>query len=209
VAQDARFAPLVALDKVGMYGMSAGGHTALSLAGGRWSPAELRRHCEAHIEDDFQTCVGLAARLRGNFLDGFKQKVALGVIRQRLDDESWYTHADPRIRAVVAGVPFSADFDAASLAAPAVPLGLVTARLDKWLQPRYHSDRIVAACKTCELVADMPQGSHGALLSPLPPVAQLPEILAELLADPPGFDRAALPEVDRKITAFFTRHLLP
>ena len=35
VSQDARFQPLLALDKVGMYGMSAGGHTALTLAGGR------------------------------------------------------------------------------------------------------------------------------------------------------------------------------
>jgi len=43
VGQDARFAPLLALDKVGMYGMSAGGHTALSLAGGRWSPAAIQR----------------------------------------------------------------------------------------------------------------------------------------------------------------------
>jgi predicted dienelactone hydrolase len=34
VAQDPRFAPLLKLDKVGMYGMSAGGHTALSMAGG-------------------------------------------------------------------------------------------------------------------------------------------------------------------------------
>ncbi len=49
VARDPRFAPLLALDKVGMYGMSAGGHTALSLAGGRWSPARLARHCDANI----------------------------------------------------------------------------------------------------------------------------------------------------------------
>jgi predicted dienelactone hydrolase len=209
VVRDARFAPLLSFDKVGMYGMSAGGHTALSLAGGRWSPGQLRRHCEAHIEDDFQTCVGLTTQLRGNFLDGIKQKVALGVIRERLDDETWYTHTDPRIRAVVSGVPFAADFDPASLAAPPVALGFVTARLDKWLTPRFHSDKIVAACKRCELIADLPNGSHGALLSPPPPVDRLPELLAELLADPPGFDRAVLPEVDRKITAFFTRHLLP
>ena len=42
VSHDARFAPLLALDRVGMYGMSAGGHTALSLAGGRWSPRPRR-----------------------------------------------------------------------------------------------------------------------------------------------------------------------
>ena len=62
VGRDARFAPLLALDKVGVYGMSAGGHTALSMAGGRWSPALLRAHCEAQLVEHFQTCVGLATR---------------------------------------------------------------------------------------------------------------------------------------------------
>lgn len=33
VGRDPRFAPLLALDRGGMYGMSAGGHTALTLAG--------------------------------------------------------------------------------------------------------------------------------------------------------------------------------
>jgi hypothetical protein len=28
-----------------------------------------------------------------------------------------------------------------------------------------------------------------------------------MLNDPPGFDRRQMPEVDRKITAFFVRHL--
>ena len=209
VAQDTRFNSLLSFDKVGMYGMSAGGHTALSLAGGRWSPAELRRHCEADIANDFASCVGLATKLRGNFLDGLRKSIAMGVIRQRFDDEQWYTHTDPRIRAIVAGVPFAADFDPASLASPAVPLGMVTAAQDKWLVPRFHSDRIIAACKTCELIAAMPTAGHGALLSPVPPIDQLGEIAADLLGDPPGFDRSAMPEVDRKITGFFTKHLLP
>lgn len=209
VAADPRFAPMLVLDKVGMYGMSAGGHTALSLAGGRWSPAQLRRHCEAHIADDFQTCVGLATRLRSDVLDGIRKTVALAIIRRRLDDEAWHTHADPRIRAVVAGVPFAADFDAGSLAAPRVPLALVVARQDRWLAPRFHSDRVLAACKGCEVLADMPAAGHGALLSPPPPLDRLGELAAELLRDPPGFDRSALPEVDARISAFFTRHLLP
>ncbi|MEO8247920.1 MAG: dienelactone hydrolase family protein [Burkholderiales bacterium] len=49
VLADPRFAPLVAKDKVGVYGMSAGGLTALTFAGGRWSPAQWVKHCEAHI----------------------------------------------------------------------------------------------------------------------------------------------------------------
>ena len=93
----------------------------------------------------------------------------------------------------------------ASLAAPRVPLGLVVAGQDKWLTPKYHSDAVRAACKSCELVADIPGGGHGALLSPMPP--GLSGRLAELINDPPGFDRKQLPEVDRKITAFFQKHL--
>jgi predicted dienelactone hydrolase len=207
VGQDPRFGPILRLDKVGMYGMSAGGHTALSLAGGRWSPARFKEHCEAHIREDFQSCVGLATRLKGNLFDGVKETIALWVIRYRFGDATWQTHTDPRIAAIVAGVPFAADFDMASLASPRVPLGLVTARHDKWLVPRFHGDAVLQACRTCERVADIPDGGHGALLSPLPP--GLTGLTGDLLNDPPGFNRAALPEVDRKIAAFFVRYLLP
>lgn len=206
VGRDARFAPLLRLDKVGVYGMSAGGHTALSMAGGRWSPAGFKQHCEADLAADFQTCVGLITRLNGGLFDGLKKSVALAVIRHRFDDSVMRSHSDPRVAAVVAGVPAAADFDMASLAVPRVPLGLVTAQQDRWLVPRFHSDRVLAACQPCEHLADLPTGGHGALLSPLPP--GLTGLLGDLLNDPPGFDRSAMPEVDRKITAFFSRHLL-
>ena len=207
VGADARFEPLLALDKVGMYGMSAGGHTALSLAGGRWSPAHLKELCEAHIREAFQSCVGLTTRLRGNFLDGPKETLALWVIRYRLADATWQTYIDPRIAAIVAGVPFAADFDMPSLSEPRVPLGLVTVGRDTWLVPRFHSDAVLNVCKTCERVADIPDGGHGALISPLPP--GLSGLLGELMNDSPGFDRATLPEIDHKISAFFKKHLLP
>jgi len=207
VGQDPRFAPLLALDKVGMFGMSAGGHTALSLAGGRWSPARFRDHCEAHIAEDFYSCVGLAARLNGDFLDGMKKTIALAVIRWRFEDATLYTYADPRIAAIVAAVPYAADFDMGSLAVPRVPLALVTAGQDKWLLPRFHSDRVLQACAACERLGDFPNGSHGALLSPFPPGRS--GIGAELMNDPPGFDRSALPGMDRRIAAFFRKHLLP
>ena len=207
VGQDPRFAPLLALDKVGVYGMSAGGHTALSLAGGRWSPARFKDHCEAHIAEDFYSCVGLATRLNGDFLDGFKKTIALTVIRWRFEDTTLYTHAEPRIAAIVAAVPYAADFDMGSLAAPRVPLALATARQDKWLLPRFHSDRVLLACAACVRLLDFPNGGHGALLSPFPP--GLSGTLAELLDDPPGFDRSALPGMNRRIAAFFSKHLLP
>lgn len=207
IGRDARFAGRLALERVGVYGMSAGGHTALTLAGGRWSPAGFVRHCEAHIAEDFNACVGLATRLSGGAFDGLKQWLALGVIRQTFGhDDAPQTHVDARVAAVVAAVPYAADYDMASFAQPRVPLGLVTAGRDLWLHPRFHSDRVLAACPPCERIAELPEAGHGAYLSPLPP--GLTGLLGELLNDPPGFDRRVLAQVDRRIAAFFARHLL-
>jgi predicted dienelactone hydrolase len=188
-----------------MYGMSAGGHTALSLAGGRWSPAMMKKHCEAHIAEDFNTCVGLTARLDGGLLDGTKIRTARWILGWLLRDAAWYGYTEARVRAIVAGVPYAVDFDMDSLARPAVPLGLVTAGKDAWLTPRFHSEAVLAACKNCERVADLPNGGHGALLSPFPP--KLSAASAALLNDPPGFDRKVLPEIDRRIVEFFRKHL--
>ena len=208
VAADARFKPWLDTSKVGMFGMSAGGHTALALAGGRWSPRRLLEHCEAHIDDDFQSCVGLATSLDGGLLDGLKQSIALWVIRSKLDDATEYGHVDPRIIAIVSGVPFAADFDPASLAAPRAALALVPSSEDRWLVPKYHVDVIEKAClPRCEILAEFAHGGHGALLSPLPP--GMSGLLAALLADPPGFDRREVVEVYARIVEYFRRHLLP
>ena len=131
---------------------------------------------------------------------------ALTVIRWRFGDATLRTSDDPRVAAVVAGVPSSADFDMASLEQPRVPLALITAQQDRWLISRFHSDRVLAACKPCEHLADLPTGGHGALLSPLP--SGLTGLIGDLLNDPPGFDRSQMAEVDRKTAAFFERHLL-
>ncbi len=206
VAADTRFAPLLKLDRVGAYGMSAGGHTVLSLAGGRWSPAGMRRHCEQHLEEDFNFCVGLNLRLTGGWLDGLKKRLALLVIRHRFDDDTPRQHTDPRIVAFVAAVPVAADFDPASFATLRQPLALVTARQDRWLVPRFHSDAVLQGCPACEPLADLPTGGHGALLSPWP--SRLEGLIGEMLNDPEGFDRAAVvPPLNRRIADWFVRQL--
>jgi predicted dienelactone hydrolase len=207
IAADARLAPLLSLDRVGMFGMSAGGHTALTLAGGRWSPSALRRHCEAHIADDFPTCVGLALQLHGDWLDAPKKKLAMFAIRRRLDDSTWYGHTDPRLAAIVAEVPFAVDFDPTSLAQPVVPLGLVRNGRDAWLAAAYHVNPVLRTCRTCELVSDLPTAGHGSLLSPQP--VNLPPAADALLRDPPGFDRKLVPPAHARIVDFFRGHLLP
>jgi predicted dienelactone hydrolase len=207
VAADPRFAGL-RLDRVGMFGMSAGGHTALSLAGGVWSPERFRAHCERHLAEDFHTCVGLTTRLTGGPLDGLKQWVAQRVLNARFSDATPQRHEDRRIAAVVAGVPLAADFDPATLVRPRVPLGLITASGDLWLRPMFHSTPLLAACTGCEHLADLP-GGHGALLAPTPAPAELSALACALLCDPPGYDRPAFTAlwVGRTVD-FFRRHLL-
>jgi predicted dienelactone hydrolase len=184
VLADARFTPLLVADRVGAYGMSAVGHTMLTLAGGRWSPSVLRDHCGAHLEEDFVTCVGpTTVRLTGGWLDGVKLAVARWANGWLRDDSTWHEHTDPRIAAIVVGVPLAADFDLATLASPRVPLGLITARKDVWLVPRLHGDAVVRACASCERLADLAEGGHGASLSPYP---QLKGRFAELVNDSPG-----------------------
>lgn len=207
VAADARLAPLLQLDRVGVFGMSAGGHTALTLAGGRWSPAALMKHCDAHLDDDFPSCVGLALQLKGDLLDGPKKSLARFAIHHKLDDATWYSHTDPRVAAIVAEVPFAVDFDMDSLAHPRMPLGLVRNGRDAWLAPAFHVSRVLQACSGCVLVSDLPSAGHGSLMEPPPP--GLTGAAAALLNDPPGFDRALVPPAHARIVAFFVQHLLP
>lgn len=208
VLSDPRWQALDAA-RVGLYGMSAGGHTALSLAGGRWSPARFAEHCEAHLTEDFASCVGLATQLTGGPLDGLKQAVARWVIDLRFaGDADWREAHDPRLAAIVAEVPTAADFDMASLRAPRVPLGLVNAAQDRWLAPRFHGLRVLQACTPCEDLATVASGGHGMGLSPLPPMSD--PLLIALLSDPPGFDRGReVPEVRLRVVDFFERHLQP
>jgi predicted dienelactone hydrolase len=52
LAADRVWSSRLDLSRVGVHGMSAGGVTALSLAGTQWHTLGLVRHCLAHPEDD-------------------------------------------------------------------------------------------------------------------------------------------------------------
>ena len=205
VQQDRRFAGLIDFDRVGVYGTSAGGLTALVLAGGKWSPANFKRYCASHMVDDFPACVGLAAQLKGNWGDAIKVTLARWVHRFYFGDETLYGHQDPRIKAVLAAVPTAAPIDLTTLAKPAVATGLIGAGRDLWLAPEHHVRAIQAVCTVCTMVLDLPEAGHGSLLSPWP--QGLAQILTPLLVDPPGFVRDDLPLHYKKMVAFFTAPL--
>lgn len=206
LAAEPRWSGALDFAAVGMFGMSAGGHTALALAGGRWSPSRLLAHCLEHLEDDFHACAGPSFSLDGGLLDGVKKSIVRTVIGTKLADSAWYGHVDPRIAAIVAGVPFAADFDPESLRRPRAALALVTARGDRWLVPRFHGDLVLARCERCVHLLDLPTGGHGALLSPLPP--DLSGDVGALVADPPEFRREAeVARINLAVTGFFELQL--
>ena len=115
---------------------------------------------------------------------------------------------DPRIKSVVAMVPFGADFDPASLKEPATALGVVIAEKDVNQVPRFHAGAILSACEPrCEVVMRLPEGGHGSMLSPMPPL-EIGSVAQRLLRDPPNFDRGQLvPALNSRIADFFLRTL--
>ncbi|TWO70158.1 dienelactone hydrolase [Caenimonas sedimenti] len=198
----------LSLDSVGVFGGSAGGHTALSLAGGQWSDERFKAHCNRNIEEDFSSCVGFITLLKGNALDPLKLWAARRVIDWRFSDATVHHYHDPRITSTVAMVPFAADFILESLARPAVKLGLVIARKDVNQVPRFHVESVAKTCiPRCELVMDLPEGGHGAMLSPMPPLER-GSVGERLLADPPSFNREqAIADLNVRLADFFVRHL--
>jgi predicted dienelactone hydrolase len=209
VAAHPKFSALLRLDSVGVFGGSAGGHTALSLAGGEWSPSRFRDHCLSHIEQDFSSCVGFNTLLRGSWFDGLKVWAAKLIIRSRFGDDAPQRYIDKRVHAVVAMVPFAADFAPDSLRTPVVPLGLVIADLDINQVPSFHVKAVQSLCEPrCEVLVELVDGGHGAMLSPLPPF-EPGSIADRLLSDPPSFDRAkVIPELNESIAKFFFQQLV-
>jgi predicted dienelactone hydrolase len=208
VAGSPPLAATLRFDAVGLFGGSAGGHTALTMAGGTWSKARFKEHCEAHLREDFSSCVGFFTLLDGDWLDRPKIWLARSVIAARFSDDTLQRGADPRLKSVLAMVPFAADFDPVSLRQPVTALGLVIAEKDVNQVPRFHAEAILAACAPrCEVVMRLPEGGHGAMLSPMPPL-EPGSVAQRLLSDPPGFDRVrAVQALNARIADFFVRTL--
>ena len=209
VAADPRFRGALNVDRVGVYGISAGGHTALELAGGSWSPAGFMQHCQiaTDLREDFPACVGLITALKDNLFDEPKLWLAELVIRHHFSDATPRHARNLRIAVAVAAVPFAAAFDMDSFRHLSVPVDLVVSSNDLWLAPRFHDLAVLAVCNTCNQIATLDPAGHGAMLSPHP--GHMTGAEGDLLNDPPGFDRGQIPAVNAKVADYLAAHLLP
>lgn len=178
--------------RVGIFGFSAGGFTALVASGGVPDFSTFAGHCRAHPEN--ADCMIVASA--GIQLDG---------LGDRYSPASW-TH-DRRIRAAVVAAPaLGFTFLPHGLDAVTIPVQLWRAEDDTVLpQPDYADAARRALPKPPEYHV-VPNAGHYDFLAPCDSAmaSQLPEICTSA----PGFDRRAFhEEFDEAVVRFFLKTL--
>ena len=215
--------PRLQLDRVGVHGMSAGGVTALSLAGAQWRLLDLIHHCNRHPEDEAFCFQGVpttqqhaerqARFASARWVPSFLLPAELRAVHGGHTPEGQQTdpRPDPRIAAVTLAVPVAAPFTAESLARIRVPVGVVRARQDQVLLPQWHADHVLRHAPTSEVLADMSGAGHFDVLWPWPePVARATAALQLRGGLPnPAFDTRLREQAHAKITRFYLQHLGP
>lgn len=215
--------PRLQLDRVGVHGMSAGGVTALSLAGAQWRLLDLIRHCNSHVEDEAfcfngaltpeQRAEREARFARARFVPSFflpEEVKALHGGRvptpQKPDPRP-----DTRIAAVTLAVPVAAPFTPESLARIPIPVGVVRAQQDQVLLPQWHTDHVLRYAGSSELLADLPGAGHFDVLWPWPESVARQTAALQLRGGLPNpvFEARLRNEAHAKISRFYLQHLGP
>jgi len=223
LAKDPAWSTRLDLSRVGVHGMSAGGVTGLSLAGGQWRMLNLIRHCNQNLQQDLAFCYNGAitpehrAERQANydraryvpdvFLPG-DLKALHGGRTPTADNAE--IRPDPRVASITLAVPLAAIFSPESLARITVPVGVVSAQRDEVLVPRFHSAHLMAHCQRCTLLADLPGAGHFDVLWPWPEsIAREVAALQVRGGLPvPGFDPRQRDAAHAKIASFHRQHLI-
>ena len=189
VLADARLAPAIDAERIGMAGFSAGGYTTLVLAGAKPDLQLHGAHCHAH-PDDAELCP-----------DGADARFVVTRAGWALPPR------DSRVRAAVLMAPLSVMFDARGLADVTLPLRIYKAQDDRMLQNRFNTDPLAAALPGQPERVDVP-GGHFVFLGPCN--ATLAGVARFICTDAAGVDRRAVHEkMNREIGDFFDRALGP
>lgn len=222
LAELPRWKAVLRLDRVGVHGMSAGGVTALSLAGAQWSVLNLARHCQAQGDADLGFCFNgvtdttaqAARRAQYESSRGVPEAYLPAAVKQlhggrTPDQPAGDPRPDTRIASVSLAVPVAAPFSADSLARIRLPVGIVTAGLDTMLPTDLHAGHVLRHCTGCRVLADLKGAAHMDLLSPWPADVAAQEAARQPRggAPAPGFLPRERDAAFRAIAEFHRRHL--
>lgn len=189
--KDQRFSAHADADHVGMIGYSAGGYTALVLAGARPDYAVAEAYCRSAGRDDEGSC--LTARSRE----------APPTVPEQPDPRQ--PPSEPRLKALVLLDPLSMMFDAAGLAAVRLPILLYRPADDSYLKSVGNAAALAANLAVAPEVRTVP-GRHFVFVDPCPE-AVAAEVPA-LCVDDPAVDRVGLHrQMESEIATFLRLHL--
>ncbi|MCG5242712.1 alpha/beta hydrolase family protein [Azospirillum doebereinerae] len=185
VLADAALAPHVDAARVGVAGFSAGGETALILAGARPEPERLLAYCAGRL-DDRDLCAA-----RG---------------RMRLDRPDLGPVGDGRVKALFLMAPKGVLFGAAGLEAVRVPVRLYAAERDGQLGLAANAGALARDLPARPVPVLLEGAGHFVFLAPCS--TELAAAAPFLCRDPEGVDRAGLHDrINADAAAFFTTAL--
>lgn len=182
---DSHVAASIDPQRIGVIGYSAGGETALILAGATPSPERLRRYCKERPDDE-DACS------------------ANGELREDRPDLS--AHADPRVRALLLLAPLSLMFGREDLAAVTIPVLLYTGDHDQVLDPSRNAVTLLRKLPQAPEYHVLQGAGHFVFMTPCS--AEEDAETPELCEDAIGVDRQAIHQgLNAEAARFFASQL--
>ena len=180
--------PLVDAQRIGMAGFSAGGYTALLIAGA--VP-------DFSLRDAYRKAVPN---------DPLRRRADAAAARQRRKPDLKFV-ADPRVKAIFLMAPaLGYLFDGAGLSKVSIPVRIYRPTADEILAHPWNAERIAQMLPKPPEYETIKGAGHYVFLAPCPPI--LAARLGEYCKDPPGIDRAALhARINADMVDFFRRSL--
>jgi len=178
--------------RIGVFGFSSGGFTALTVVGGAADLGRIGPHCQRQPAD--YACQVMARRPT--------EVAALGATEVQAG-------RDPRVRAAVVVAPaLGFTFTQASLAAITVPIQLWRAEDDVVLPQPWYAEAVRAALPKPLDYREVPRAGHFDFLAPCTP--RFASMAPPLCSSQPGFDRVAFHrEFNVAVLGFFKVALKP
>lgn len=195
VLTDPRFSASADVGRIGMIGYSAGGYTALILAGAKPDFAYASVYCAKH--DDPGSCPRSAS---SNGTNGAQGKAAIPA-----ELVAWQPPVDRRLKALVLMDPLAMMFEAPGLSAVRVPTMLYRPQDDSYLGSARNSLAVVSGLPTPPAVHIVP-GNHFVFIDPCP--ASVAASVALICRDAPGIDRVEIHrQIDQEVVDFLRANL--
>lgn len=200
---DPHWKTLIDPTRIGVAGFSAGGYTALMVAGARPQFVRFIDFCQRYPQD--QDVCGHAEEFKANaarqgktmeqLLDGMTAQLG------RYGDT-----ADPRVKAAFAMAPLSLIFGEHSFDGVHIPVFLYYGQNDSVLPPEANARHIAPYLKTLYAIKEVPHADHWVFLAPCSP--ELAKEIPTMCKDPSGVDRTKVHEqIDADALAFFRKTL--